>query len=99
MSPVEVKHAGGKTVLGVKVVPGSSRTAMAGTWNGMLKVKLAASPEKGKANKALLEFIAAKLGLKARDVAIVSGETNPVKHIELPGTIEESVIAELARDK
>jgi uncharacterized protein len=96
MSGLEVRHAGGKTILGVKVVPGSSRTAIAGLWNGMLKVKVAAPPEKGKANKALVEFLAASLGLKGKDVAVVSGETNPVKHVEIAGHIEASVLEELA---
>ncbi|MBC8378073.1 MAG: DUF167 domain-containing protein, partial [Planctomycetes bacterium] len=44
--------------LTVKVVPGSSRTEIAGTLDGMLKIRVAAPPEKGKANKALLAFIA-----------------------------------------
>jgi uncharacterized protein len=96
MSGLEVRHAGGKTILGVKVVPGSSRTAIAGVWNGMLKVKVAAPPEKGKANKALVEFLAAALGLKGKDVAVISGQTNPVKHVEIAGRIEASVLDELA---
>lgn len=93
---LDVRHTGGRTILGVKVVPGSSRTAVAGTWNGMLKVKVAAPPEKGKANKALVEFIATALGIRAKDVTVVSGETNPVKHIEIAGIIEPAVLEGLS---
>ena len=43
--------------LTVKVVPGSSRTEIAGMHDAMLKIKIAAVAEKGKANKALLESL------------------------------------------
>jgi uncharacterized protein (TIGR00251 family) len=98
MNGLDVRYAGGKTMLGVKVVPGSSRTAIAGVWNGMLKVKVAAPPEDGKANKMLIKFLAEKLGVKARDVQITSGQTNPVKHVEIDAVIEPDSIAKLTAE-
>jgi uncharacterized protein len=98
MSGLDIKYAGGKTILGVKVVPGSSRTAIAGIWNGMLKVKIAAPPEKGKANLALAEFLAGKLGVKARDVQIISGQTNPVKQVEIGARLDPEILAGLTAD-
>jgi uncharacterized protein len=95
MSGVEVRFSGGRTLLGVKVVPGSSRTVVAGVWNGMLKVKVAAPPEKGKANKALAEFLAEKLGVRARDVTIVSGETSAVKQVEIAAQLDDAAIDRL----
>ena len=70
--------------LRVKVIPKSSRTELAavlpdGTW----KVKVAAVPEKGKANQALCEFIAKKLNVSKSRVRIVSGETSPIKRIRV----------------
>lgn len=70
--------------LRVKVIPKSSRTELAavlpdGTW----KVKVAAAPEKGKANQALCEFIAKKLNVSKSRVRIVSGETAPIKRIRV----------------
>jgi len=96
---LDIKHSGGKTILGVKVVPGSSRTVIAGIWNGMLKVKVSAPPEKGKANEALTLFLAEKLGIKPRDITIVSGQTNPVKHLEIAGSFDESLFEGLATPK
>jgi uncharacterized protein (TIGR00251 family) len=93
---LDIKHSNGKTVLGVKVVPGSSRTTVTGFWNGMLKVKVSSPPEKGKANEALAEFLAGKLGIRARDISIVSGQTNPVKHLEIAGNFAQSVFEALA---
>ena len=76
----------------VKVVPGSSRTAIAGTLGGMLKVKIAAAAEKGKANAALIEFLAEKLAVKKNSIMIVSGQSNPVKEIVIDGIPAEQVI-------
>jgi uncharacterized protein (TIGR00251 family) len=69
----------------VKVVPGSSKTALCGIYDRMLKVKVAAAPEKGKANKCLVEFLANLLAVKKNAVAIVSGQTSAVKQIQING--------------
>ncbi|MCF7956284.1 MAG: DUF167 domain-containing protein [Phycisphaerae bacterium] len=70
----------------VKVVPGSSKTQIAGTLGEMLKIKVAAPPEKGKANQSLIAFMAKLLGLKKNDIEIISGKTNPVKVLRISGT-------------
>jgi hypothetical protein len=72
-------------MLTVKAVPGSSRTEIGGLQGPMLKIKVAAPPEKGKANKALLEFLAGKLKLKKSAVQIQSGQTSCVKQIVIRG--------------
>ena len=68
----------------VKVIPKSSRTELVaklpdGTW----KVKVAAAPEKGKANKALCAFLAEHFGVAQSRVSILSGETSHVKRIHI----------------
>jgi uncharacterized protein len=68
----------------VKVIPKSSRTELAGYLpDGTWKVKVAAAPEKGKANRALCEFLAEKLGVAKSQVHIVSGETAQLKRIHV----------------
>ncbi len=70
--------------LRVKVIPRSSRTELAGILaDGTWKVKVAAVPEKGKANRALCDFIAAKLGVAKTRVRIVAGETSQLKRIRV----------------
>ena len=70
--------------LRVKVIPKSSRTELAGILaDGTWKVKVAAVPEKGKANRALCEFIAEKLGVAKTSVRIVAGETSHLKRIRV----------------
>ena len=72
--------------LRVKVIPKSSRTEFVGTLpDGTWKVKVAAAPEKGKANRALCEFIAERLGVPKSRVRVVSGETSQLKRIEIDG--------------
>jgi len=85
MEPLKIQQAGNAVVFSVKVVPRSSRTAIAGILNGMLKVKLSAAPEKGKANQSLIEFLADTLGIKKNAIKITSGLTSPVKTIEIIG--------------
>ena len=70
----------------VKVVPGSSKTQIAGILGEMLKIKIAAPPEKGKANQSLIAFLAKKLGVRKNDIEIISGKTNPVKVLRISGT-------------
>jgi uncharacterized protein (TIGR00251 family) len=68
----------------VKVIPKSSRTELVGYLpDGTWKVKVAAAPEKGKANRALCEFLAGKLGVSKSRVKIVSGETSRLKRIQV----------------
>ncbi len=88
---IDINETKGGVVFTVKVVPGSSRTVIAGVLGGMLKVKVAAPPEKGKANKALIDFLAGKLGVKKRAVKIVTGRTNAVKTVEVAGCTAELV--------
>ncbi len=72
--------------LRVKVIPKSSRNEVAGYMaDGTLKVKIAAVPEKGKANAALCLFLAEHFGVPARDVQILSGQTSPRKRVRIAG--------------
>ena len=70
--------------LTVKVIPKSSRTELAGRMpDGTWKVKVAAAPEKGKANRALCAFLAEHFGVPQSRVRIVSGETAHVKRVRV----------------
>lgn len=67
----------------VKIVPGASRTRLLGEWNGRVRIAVAAPPEKGKANQAVVEFLAESLGLRKKDVTVIAGQTNPMKTIRI----------------
>jgi hypothetical protein len=69
----------------VKVIPRSAKTEIVGTMaDGTLKIRIAAPPEKGKANEELIRFLAAHYGVKG--VEIISGHTAALKIVRLPDT-------------
>ncbi len=66
----------------VKVVPKSSRVSVSEE-NGWLKVRLTAAPEKGKANKQLVDVLAEYYHVSKSRVRIVSGKTSQEKIVEI----------------
>jgi len=71
-------------MLRVKVIPRSARTEVAGEMaDGTLKVRIAAPPEKGKANDALVAFLASHFQVPRSAVAIVSGHGAPMKLVRI----------------
>ncbi len=95
MSVLEITQCDGYVTFGVKVVPGSSRTSIAGTLDGALKVKVSAAPEKGKANQSLILFLAKTLGVNKKAITIKSGQTNPHKIISVSGISADIVVSKL----
>lgn len=71
--------------LPVKVVPGSSRTVIAGWMGDTLRVRVSAPPERGKANAAVEALLSEVLGLSRGEARIVSGGTSPHKVVEITG--------------
>ena len=73
----------------VKVTPNARRDALVG-WEDdpragrVLRVRLRAPPAEGKANKALVAFLADRLGLPKSALTLVHGQTSRLKTIELP---------------
>lgn len=67
----------------VHVVPNASKTAPAGLHDGALRLRLAAPPIDGRANNALVEWLADELGLPRRGVRLLSGETSRRKRLRL----------------
>jgi len=69
----------------VKVQPKASRNELAGLYQDALKIRLTAPPVEGKANKALIDFLADWLGVKKSQVEIVSGQLSKIKIIKVMG--------------
>lgn len=82
----------------IKVIPRAGRTALAGTRDGALLVRLAAAPVDGAANEALIEMLAKALGVPKRNVALVSGERSKQKRVRVLG-VEAHAAVNLATDK
>lgn len=69
--------------LWIKVVPGASRSEVAGLLGDRLKVRVAAPAEGGKANRAVVEVLREWLGV--RGVEIVSGTSSSEKTVRVAG--------------
>lgn len=73
----------------IRVSPGASRSQWLGRMSdGRLKVRIAAPAEAGKANTALVEFVARSLGIKRAAVRLVSGGSSRDKIIEVDAPVE-----------
>jgi hypothetical protein len=86
----EGKHKEAK--IRVKVTPGASKNQIVGFEDGFVRIKVAAPPVKGKANKALRDYLAKRLRIKKGDIEIASGEHSRVKTVSITGMDEEEVI-------
>ena len=76
--------------LRVKAVPGASRSEIVGILGDRLKIRIAAPPEHGKANQALLLLIADWLGTK--NIDLIAGHASAEKTVRVIGRYELSVI-------
>ena len=86
-----------KADIKVKVLPRSSMNRIVCEEKGVFKVKLTAPPVEGKANKALIELIAKRLGLPKGGVEITSGERSRLKTVRIHGLPSEDVYSLLSK--
>jgi uncharacterized protein len=70
------------------VQPGAKRSEFAGRHGERIKLRLAAPPVEGKANAALIEFLAEYFGVPRRNVTIVSGIKSRAKRVAVEGAPE-----------
>lgn len=72
-------------ILDLHVQPGASRSEFAGEHGGRIKVRLAAAPVEGRANEALVEFLAAYFEVPRRNVRITAGLKSRRKRVVVEG--------------
>jgi uncharacterized protein (TIGR00251 family) len=77
--------AEGDVVLRLQVQPGAGRTAVAGRHGDALKVKVAAPPTGGRANEAVVAFVAELFGVEKATVAVTHGESSRSKRVKVTG--------------
>ena len=70
-------------VLELHVQPGAKRTEFAGMHGDRVKIRLAAPPVEGKANEALIAFLAEHYGVPRRSVTIEAGLTSRQKRVSI----------------
>ena len=90
-----IEPTAGGCVLNVRVIPRASRNKIQGVLGDSLKIRLQAPPVDGKANEALVRFLADTLRLPARNIDLLSGETGRNKRVLLSGLDEAKTRARL----
>jgi uncharacterized protein (TIGR00251 family) len=73
----------GRITLTLHIQPGAKKTEVAGLYGDALKIRLAAPPVDGKANAALIEFVADLLDVAKSAVSLKSGQTSRRKVLEV----------------
>jgi uncharacterized protein (TIGR00251 family) len=98
MREVKFSNARHGAAITVKVQPRARKTELAGVMDdGTIKIRVAAPPVDGAANKALVEFLAKVLDLPARQIDIIAGESAERKLISLVGISPDAVDAVFKR--
>ncbi|HJV07469.1 MAG TPA: DUF167 domain-containing protein [Chromobacteriaceae bacterium] len=69
--------------LTLHVQPGAKKTEQAGEHGDCLKIRLAAPPVEGKANTALLHWLASQFAVAKREVVLISGDKSRHKVVEI----------------
>jgi uncharacterized protein len=75
------------SVFDIKVTPSSGRQQWSLDKNGTLKCFLKSPPEKGKANKELIELLSKALSIPKKEIEIIGGLTSRQKRVTIPVTI------------
>jgi len=78
-------------VLRLHVQPGAGRTAVVGRHGDALKVRVAAPPEGGRANAAVITLVATTLGVKEDVVELTSGQSSRSKRVKVSGVEVDEV--------
>jgi uncharacterized protein (TIGR00251 family) len=81
--------------LNVRVHPGARRNAITGTHDGALKISLTTPPTDGRANAALIAFLAETLNIPRAHITLVIGATSRTKTLHLEGITPEALTATL----
>jgi uncharacterized protein (TIGR00251 family) len=96
MSEVFARDTSDGCVLSVRVHPGARRNAVTGVHAEALKIALTTPPVDGRANEALIAFVAEALHLPRARIVIATGATSRTKSLRITGRSAAEVQAALS---
>ncbi len=73
--------------LAVQIAANAKKTEIMGVFDGMLKIRLQAQPIEGKANEALVRYLAQALGVSRSAVTLTHGQTSKRKLLVVKSAI------------
>ncbi|MES2942254.1 MAG: DUF167 domain-containing protein [Pseudomonadota bacterium] len=86
-TPDKRSDKNGDLILDVQVIPNAAKTQVDGLYEDgtrlALKIRLHAPPVDGKANEALLKWLAAQLGIPRKSIELIRGKTSKRKQLKL----------------
>lgn len=88
-------ESSGAVLLKLRIHPGAKRSRVNGIFNNALKIDLQAPPVDGKANAALLKFLAGELKLPKAAIELKSGECSRDKVVRISGMTPDQIISSL----
>src|SRR5262245_13688119 len=93
---IEIRSSPEGSRMRVRVRPGARRETVAGEWLGALQVAAAAPPERGRADDAMRQLLAASLGVPPSSIAVISGHGSRDKVVEIVSVAPDEVRRRLA---
>ncbi|MBN1189356.1 MAG: YggU family protein [Dehalococcoidales bacterium] len=84
------------TKIAVKITPNAGRNEIVGLQNEVWRIRIAAPPDKGKANNELIDFLSDVVKARKVDIIIIKGHTSHNKLISITGLTREEVNQRLA---
>jgi uncharacterized protein (TIGR00251 family) len=103
MSSEMLRTAQGGVTLAVRLQPGAKKTAVVGVYGegaaAQLKIAVQAPPIEGRANSAVIAFLADMFSLSRSSVELISGESSRSKVFLLRGITPAKVEAEVQRSQ
>jgi uncharacterized protein (TIGR00251 family) len=93
--PLALRDVADGCTVAVRVHPGAKRNAIGGIHAGALKVSITAPATDGRANEALIAFVAEWLDLPRGRISLIAGATNRSKTLRITGKSAADVQAAL----
>lgn len=90
--PKWLREEDGGVLIDVHLQPGARRSAVCGEHGGRLKIAVAAPPVDGRANEALIEWLADRLQVSRRVVRLVAGQRSRDKTLRIEGASTGEVL-------
>lgn len=100
MDPDWLKPNGDAWTLKLHIVPGASQNTICGQHGNALKLKIDAPPVDGKANKALIRYLASRLKCRKNQIILIRGQQSRTKTVEIhdvtPDWITQRLVSKLS---
>ena len=87
-----------QTNITIQIQPNAKRNEVVGFEEGVLRVKIAAPPVKGKANKELIDFLSQLIGVSKSSITIEKGLTSRRKVIAIEGLSQTQILERLGAE-